>query len=399
MEGSLGGTRSASANRMVSSSSSRASASSSGNHPPPHGGGATTPIGGGGGGGSRSMASTPARQARTPSTPGTSRLSRGPRTPSTGARTPGTPGTPSGIAGTPGRRSGRVSLGSVGGSSSSSGERDKLPYLRSLSSNTPLSPGARSLATTHQSSPSLRSFPVSPALPSNGAGGNAGGLLPKFMWFAIYDYEAKGDDELDLCKGDLIEVLSKDYKISGDEGWWTGKCNGKVGVFPCNFVAPCDQDFSNLTQEELKRFYPPHIGFAELEVEEVVGVGGFGKVYRGFYRNKEVAVKAARRDADVGLEMNKDRVLQEGRLFWLLKHENIISLLGVCLEEPNLCLVMEYAYGGPLNRVLSGRKIRPDVLVDWAIQVARGMCYLHHYAPISLVHRDLKSANGKPIEP
>ena len=40
--------------------------------------------------------------------------------------------------------------------------------------------------------------------------------------------------------GDLIEVLSKDYKISGDEGWWTGKCNGKVGVFPCNFVAPYD---------------------------------------------------------------------------------------------------------------------------------------------------------------
>ena len=36
-----------------------------------------------------------------------------------------------------------------------------------------------------------------------------------------------------------------------------------------------------------------------------------------------------------------------------------------------------------------------DVLVDWAIQLARGMNYLHHGAPISLVHRDLKSANGK----
>ena len=69
--------------------------------------------------------------------------------------------------------------------------------------------------------------------------------------------------------------------------------------------------------------------------------------------------------------------------------------MGVCLEEPNLCLVMEYARGGPLNRILCGRKIRPDVLIDWAIQVARGMTYLHHGAPISLVHRDLKSANGK----
>ena len=108
---------------------------------------------------------------------------------------------------------------------------------------------------------------------------------PKSRWYAIYDYHAQGEDELGLCKGDVIEVLSKDYKISGDEGWWTGKCNGKVrammaliidaikagnshgtlsdyfsnyiiriihsplakvGVFPCNFVAPCDLDFSDL---------------------------------------------------------------------------------------------------------------------------------------------------------
>jgi hypothetical protein len=76
-----------------------------------------------------------------------------------------------------------------------------------------------------------------------------------------------GEDELSLSKGDEIEVLSKDYKISGDEGWWTGKCGGKVGVFPCNFVAPCDLDFSNLSKEELKRFYPPHISWSELQVE------------------------------------------------------------------------------------------------------------------------------------
>ena len=50
--------------------------------------------------------------------------------------------------------------------------------------------------------------------------------------------------------------------------------------------------------------------------------------------------------------------------------------MGVCLEEPNLCLVMEFARGGPLNRILSsGRKIRPDVLIDWAIQVKAMISY------------------------
>ena len=56
---------------------------------------------------------------------------------------------------------------------------------------------------------------------------------------------------------------------------------------------------------------------------------------------------------------------------------------------------MEYARGGPLNRALTGRRIRPSVLVDWAIQIARGMNYLHNGAPISLIHRDLKSSNGE----
>ena len=172
----------------------------------------------------------------------------------------------------------------------------------------------------------------------------------KSMWTAIYDYDAAGEDELSLQKGDEIEVLSKDYKISGDEGWWTGKCNDKVGVFPCNFVAPSDLDFSNFTSEELKRFYPPHISWSELTVEEVIGAGGFGKVFRGYYRGHEVAVKAARRDPDDDAEETKAKVLQEGKLFWLLKHDNIVGLVGICLEEPNLCLIMQYARGGALNK-------------------------------------------------
>lgn len=51
---------------------------------------------------------------------------------------------------------------------------------------------------------------------------------------------------------------------------------------------------------------------------------------------------------------------------------------------------MEFARGGSLNRVLAGRKMPPDVLVDCAMQIARGMNYLHNGAPISIIHRDLR---------
>lgn len=206
---------------------------------------------------------------------------------------------------------------------------------------------------------------------------------------ALYDYNAQGEDELSLQRGGWVEVLSKDAKISGDEGWWTGKIGDQVGIFPANFVK---QDGLSSVINDVT---PTEIPFSELELEEVIGVGGFGKVYRGLWRGQEVAVKAARQDPDEDIHVTLENVRQEAKLFWLLKHENIVTLKGVCLEIPNLCLVMEYAKGGSLNRVLAGRKIRPDVLVDWAIQIARGMNYLHNKAPVPLIHRDLKSSNGK----
>ncbi|KAL7295717.1 hypothetical protein TKK_0011062 [Trichogramma kaykai] len=219
------------------------------------------------------------------------------------------------------------------------------------------------------------------------------------LFTALYDYVAQGEDELSLVRGETVEVLSKDSKISGDEGWWTGKIREKVGIFPANFVAEAlTIDRVSSVIEQVK---PVQIDFEELTLEEVIGVGGFGKVYRGYWNKKEVAVKAARQDPDEEPSVTLENVHQEAKLFWLLKHENIVQLEGVCLKMPNLCLVMEYARGGSLNRVLSGRKIRPDVLVDWAIQIARGMDYLHNNAPISLIHRDLKSSNvllSEPIE-
>lgn len=209
------------------------------------------------------------------------------------------------------------------------------------------------------------------------------------MYTVVFDYEATGDDELNLQRGQQVEVLSKDSKISGDEGWWTGRIGNKVGIFPSNFVTQ-----ANSVSPPVDENWPFEIDFNELVLSEVIGVGGFGKVYRGTWRGEEVAVKAARHDPDEPMSVTVENVRQEAKLFSLLKHKNIVSSKGVCLKEPNLCLVMEYARGGSLNRVLNGRRIPPNTLVDWAVQIADGMNYLHIEAPISLIHRDLKSSNG-----
>ncbi|CAL1570535.1 unnamed protein product [Knipowitschia caucasica] len=222
-------------------------------------------------------------------------------------------------------------------------------------------------------------------------------------WTAVFDYEATAEEELTLRRGDLLEVLSKDSKVSGDEGWWTGKIQDKVGIFPSNYVTRGDAASYQLTAGGLVPDgvdeCPLEIDFTELLLEEVIGAGGFGKVYKGMWRGEVVAVKAARQDPDEDISATAESVRQEARLFWMLRHPNIIALRGVCLREPNLCLVMEYARGGALNRALAGKKVPPRVLVNWAVQIATGMDYLHNQAFVPIIHRDLKSSNILILEP
>ncbi|CEG76507.1 Putative CAMK/CAMKL/BRSK protein kinase [Rhizopus microsporus] len=48
---------------------------------------------------------------------------------------------------------------------------------------------------------------------------------------ALYDFEAVNPEELQLREGDVIIVTKKDVS-----GWWEGSLNGKVGIFPANYV-------------------------------------------------------------------------------------------------------------------------------------------------------------------
>lgn len=59
------------------------------------------------------------------------------------------------------------------------------------------------------------------------------------MCIALFPYEAKHEDELSLKENDMIILLSTDLP---DKGWWKGQLNGKIGVFPDNFVRTISVD-------------------------------------------------------------------------------------------------------------------------------------------------------------
>lgn len=82
-------------------------------------------------------------------------------------------------------------------------------------------------------------------------------------WCALFDYDATAQDELTLKRGIQIEVITKDPKVSGTDGWWTGKVNNKVGVFPSNFVT------AKVTPP--KSCSIPEIEFKDLVFGDVIG--------------------------------------------------------------------------------------------------------------------------------
>ncbi|XP_060697662.1 guanine nucleotide exchange factor VAV2 [Hemiscyllium ocellatum] len=56
---------------------------------------------------------------------------------------------------------------------------------------------------------------------------------PIGMATARYNFAARDMRELSLQEGDTVKIFNK---IGGDQGWWKGEANGKIGWFPSTYV-------------------------------------------------------------------------------------------------------------------------------------------------------------------
>uniref|UniRef100_A0A8C2CQS6 Sterile alpha motif and leucine zipper containing kinase AZK n=1 Tax=Cyprinus carpio TaxID=7962 RepID=A0A8C2CQS6_CYPCA len=128
------------------------------------------------------------------------------------------------------------------------------------------------------------------------------------------------------------------------------------------------------------------IRFDDILFYENCGGGSFGSVYRARWlsQDKEVAVKKL-------LKIEK-----EAEILSVLSHRNIIQFYGAILEAPNYGIVTDYASGGSQFDYLSSAEsedISMKQIMTWAMDIAKGMHYLHAEAPFTVIHRDLKSRN------
>ncbi|XP_052178807.1 receptor protein kinase TMK1-like isoform X2 [Diospyros lotus] len=132
--------------------------------------------------------------------------------------------------------------------------------------------------------------------------------------------------------------------------------------------------------------------------ENELGRGGFGAVYKGELEDgTEIAVK--RMEAGIISSKALDEFQSEIVVLSKVRHRHLVSLLGYSVEGNERLLVYEYMPQGALSRHLFHWKPLNLEPLSWtrrlsiALDVARGMEYLHTLAQESFIHRDLKSSN------
>ncbi|KAK7382905.1 hypothetical protein VNO78_28569 [Psophocarpus tetragonolobus] len=135
-------------------------------------------------------------------------------------------------------------------------------------------------------------------------------------------------------------------------------------------------------------------GFKEMNL---IGEGGFGKVYKGRLSTDQlVAIKQLRLDGE-SHQGNREFVT-EVLMLSLLHHSNLVKLIGYCTHGDQRLLVYEYMPMGSLEQHLFDPNPEKKAL-SWrtrlkiAVGAARGLKYLHCAANPPVIYRDLKSAN------
>lgn len=126
-----------------------------------------------------------------------------------------------------------------------------------------------------------------------------------------------------------------------------------------------------------------------------IGRGGFGVVYKGILKDgTQVAVKSLCAESKQGVR----EFLTEINTISNVRHQNLVELIGCCVEGTHRILVYEFLEKNSLDYALLGKKIH-ILELDWkrrseiCIGTARGLAYLHEELDPHIVHRDIKASN------
>ncbi|XP_072062345.1 uncharacterized protein [Arachis hypogaea] len=134
------------------------------------------------------------------------------------------------------------------------------------------------------------------------------------------------------------------------------------------------------------------IHWENLQLREEIGQGSYAVVYHGIWNGSDVAVKVYFGNGYTEETLHDYK--KEIDIMKRLRHPNVLLFMGAVYSQERLAIVTELLPRGSLFKILHRSNQPLDIrrLLRMALDVAKGMNYLHHRNP-PIVHRDLKSSN------
>lgn len=168
--------------------------------------------------------------------------------------------------------------------------------------------------------------------------------------------------------------------------------------------------FSN---ETISSISPTRYSYSQLKkstnnFSSKLGEGGFGNVYKGTIHRSglevSVAVKILKRSSHT-----KKQFMSEVATIGSIHHQNLVSMLGYCVEGDIHALVYEFMENGSLDTYISNMKkdrysdadnseadstrVNLKQVYTIALETARGILYLHNGCSQKILHCDIKPPN------
>ncbi|GJW64377.1 kinase RLK-Pelle-CrRLK1L-1 family protein [Tanacetum coccineum] len=135
------------------------------------------------------------------------------------------------------------------------------------------------------------------------------------------------------------------------------------------------------------------ISFASERFSEANKISRYldGFMYKGRLQNGlDIAIARSHSGVSFGEYMNEASILIK------LEHENLVQLLGYCIDRTKVFLIYEFAPLASLDQLLFDPMCN---LLDWnqrhkiLLGVAKALLYLHKYAPMTIIHCDVRAGN------
>ncbi|XP_049920220.1 tyrosine-protein kinase Srms [Epinephelus moara] len=252
---------------------------------------------------------------------------------------------------------------------------------------------------------------------------------PVQLYAALFDFEARSDDELTVKEGDKLSVIEKrgEYVLAK-------KLTGSLesGLIPANYVALLQDEFAkhkwyygninrvkaeklllasqnkdgsflvriseshsdeytiSVEARELYDMEPWERPREEFRLHKKLGEGHFGEVWEALWttENKKVAIKTLKQE-----DTKQDEFVKEVQALKSLHHPKLIQLLAMCSRGEPVYIVTELMTKGSLKSYLAsaeGQVLTSAHLIYMGSQIAEGMAYLEDR---NIVHRDLAARN------